>query len=58
MKIKQWSKVPRDFWNIVERIVKLMGKGDQTKSEEYTLDSLNSIRIDLFDTEKTSDRRI
>jgi len=52
VKIKQWSKVPRDFWNIIERVVKLMGKGDRTQTQEYVLDNLNTVRLDIFDIDQ------
>lgn len=55
MKIKQWGKVPRDFWNIIERLVKLMGKGDLTQTQEYVLDNLNTVRLELFDIDKISE---
>ena len=37
------------------RLVKLMGKGDRTQTQEYVLDNLNTVRIDIFDIDQISE---
>jgi hypothetical protein len=46
--VKQWSKVPRDFWQLIEKTVELMGYGDDIKTDQYSLNSINTLQIDLL----------
>ena len=47
VKVKQWSKVPRDFWQVIEKLVKLLGFED-SNSAEYVLTHVNTVQVDLY----------